>query len=102
MWIITLATIAATVLILLTLIVVLGIADSRWEQSGRERLFPKSAPPGFDVIEPDLATLLASPEVVSVMRADHVDQRKLLAMLDAISVRLQTKHSATDLVRSDR
>ncbi len=39
--------------------------------------------------EPDLVMLLAEPEVRLLMRADHVDERELLAMLDDIKVRLQ-------------
>jgi putative (di)nucleoside polyphosphate hydrolase len=39
--------------------------------------------------EPDLVMLLAEPEVRLLMRADHVDERELRAMFDAVSVELR-------------
>lgn len=53
------------------------------------RLSSENASPRTKPLDQDLNTLLASPEVRSVMRADHVDKGELLAELNAISVQLQ-------------
>lgn len=45
-------------------------------------------------IDADLKTLLASPEVRLVMRADHVNKRDLRAKLNVISVQLQKNVSS--------
>jgi 8-oxo-dGTP pyrophosphatase MutT (NUDIX family)/GTP-binding protein EngB required for normal cell division len=45
--------------------------------------------------EPDLVMLLADPEIRLVMRADHVDEGKLLAMFNEIKVQLRN-NSAMD------
>jgi hypothetical protein len=42
-----------------------------------------------DPIDPDLNSLVASPEVQSMMSADHVEMREMLAELNAVSVQLQ-------------
>jgi len=53
-----------------------------------------------DPIDPDLKTLLASPEVQLVMRADHVDKRELRAKINVISAQLQK--NARSIFRFDK
>jgi hypothetical protein len=38
-----------------------------------------------------LAMLLGEPEVRLLMRADNVDEREVIAMLDAVSVQLRSR-----------
>ncbi len=52
-----------------------------------------------DPIDPDLTTLVASPEVRSVMRADHIAMPELLAELNAIAV--QRRKNANPIVTFD-
>jgi putative (di)nucleoside polyphosphate hydrolase len=58
--------------------------------TGRKTSGPGTASNKAEVAEPDLVMLLAEPEVRLLMHADHVDERKLRAMLDAVAVQLRT------------
>ena len=58
-------------------------------QTGMTRSSSEKGSLRTEPVEPDLMMLLASPEVQSMMRADHVDERDLLAELNAISAQLQ-------------
>jgi putative (di)nucleoside polyphosphate hydrolase len=58
-------------------------------QPGRNKLRSNSVSNRARVVEPDLVMLLGEPEVRLLMRADHVDECELRAMLDAVSVQLR-------------
>jgi len=55
----------------------------------RKPVATAQAPTG--IAEPELVMLLSEPEVRLVMRADHVDERELLASFNAISVKLRRR-----------
>lgn len=58
---------------------------------------PATAPPIFpDASEPDLVMLMDEPEVRLLMHADHVDERELMAMFDAIRVQLRSNAESLD------
>jgi hypothetical protein len=52
----------------------------------------------LEIAEPDLAALLAAPEVRLLMRADHVDERAMIATFDAVRSHLcsnsESKHKS--------
>lgn len=50
---------------------------------------PRAACGSLEVFEPDLATLLADPDVRLVMRADHVDERQLMVMFESLREHFQ-------------
>ena len=54
----------------------------------------KNASLRTDPIDPDLKTLLASPEVRLMMRADHVNKHDLWAKLNVISAQIQKNVSS--------
>jgi 8-oxo-dGTP pyrophosphatase MutT (NUDIX family) len=54
----------------------------------------RAAPRRRKSAEPDLIMLLGEPEVRLLMRADNVDERELVAMLDAVSVQLRSSSAA--------
>jgi putative (di)nucleoside polyphosphate hydrolase len=71
------------------------------QASGPDRARPPSAYDKAKFTEPDLVMLLAEPEVRLIMRADHVDERELRAMLDAVSVELRNSRSQSKMDHED-
>jgi putative (di)nucleoside polyphosphate hydrolase len=65
----------------------LGVGRTR--DAKRNRTRTGSASNRARVADPDLVMLLGEPEVRLLMRADHVDERELRAMLDAVAVQLR-------------
>jgi putative (di)nucleoside polyphosphate hydrolase len=62
--------------------------------SGRTKPRPNSVSTRASVVEPDLVMLLGEPEIRLLMRADHVDESELRAMLEAIAVQLRDRNHA--------
>ena len=87
MWIAFFA-IAVAIAICLT-VAAFMIRNPELMQTGMTRSSSEKGSLRTEPVEPDLMMLLASPEVQSMMRADHVDERDLLAELNAISAQLQ-------------
>src|SRR6266699_5742308 len=65
------------------------LGAGRTRDAKRNRTRAGSASNKARVADPDLVMLLGEPEVRLLMRADHVDERELRAMLDAVAVQLR-------------
>jgi putative (di)nucleoside polyphosphate hydrolase len=61
----------------------------RQRRGRKSNLHPSPPLRPTQLTEPDLIMLLSDPEVRMVMRADHVDEHELAAMLNSISVQLR-------------
>ena len=98
MWIVLFVIVITVAICLSVAAVLLRDRDATTMES--MRLPSKNKSVGAELTDPDLKTLLASPEVRLVMQSDHVDQRKLLAELNATSGQL--KKNARSTVTFDR
>jgi 8-oxo-dGTP pyrophosphatase MutT (NUDIX family) len=65
----------------------------RARDAERNRTRPGSVSNEAKVAEPDLVMLLGEPEIRLLMRADHVDEGELRAMLDAVAVQLRNNRN---------